>query len=410
MSEREPPRDDSQRLRGALRRALLEVEVDGQRGWVTITVGPGPAQVRAISEDGDEGGPLVEAALEALGFGDPSGALLGPQASQPPGLRRESLLPQGDARADAPLSTAGVAFEDLVTAIVRVGLDEALEAPSVEAARERLLSACATPAPLGLARFLGRLRAGLAERDPVTVTRLLDEASRFASAARQRAPSPTDLKRIQIMLGPGRDGVSSVSDCVLVELSREWVAGVERHSVERRLLVDSRSGELLVECRLQKGTASLGPCPRVLRVGLAEIESGPAPRRIHILQYEVGHALDASSFDSIAQHAERDLSALRARYQRDIKQYPGLAEPHALFAPARVDRDLGLQLCDASGDALPLRRRGDEGRSAALERACAEVSPEWVVGTLHERPEGLALDPCGVALRHDGAVRYLRLR
>lgn len=212
------------------------------------------------------------------------------------------------------------------------------------------------------------------------------------------------------MLGTRGASMASVSDRVLVELSREWVAGVERHSVERRLLVDVRTGELLLECRLQKGAASLGPCPRVVRVGLAEIESGPAPRRIHIQQYEVGHALDTALFDSIAQHAERDLAALRVRYQRDIKQYPGLAEPHVLFAPARVLRDRGLQLCDVAGDALALRRRTDEGRSAALERVCADVAPEWVVGTLHERPEGLVLDPCGVAVRHDATVRYVRLR
>jgi hypothetical protein len=203
---------------------------------------------------------------------------------------------------------------------------------------------------------------------------------------------------------------TTVSDRVLVELSREWVAGVERHSLERRLLVDTHSGELLVECRGRQGAASLGPCPRVLRVGLGEVEPGPAPRRLHVHQYEVANALDAEVYGGILQHAERDVAALRARYQREVKGYPGLAEPFVVFAPARVVRDEGLALQDAAGGLLTLARDGDEGRSAALERAAAEVDPEWVVGSLREQPQGLVLDPCGVAFREGSISRYLRLR
>ena len=231
------------------------------------------------------------------------------------------------------------------------------------------------------------------------------------TAARQRSPGAPDLERLRAMLGRFSDGdITTVSDRVLVELCREWVAGVGRHSLERRLLVDTVTGELFAECRARQGAASLGPCPRALHVGLGAVEPGPAPRRLHVHQYEVSSGLDAQAYSGILQHAERDVAALRERYQREIKGYPGLAEPFVVFAPTRVVRDGGLALQDASGGLLTLSRHNDEGRSAALERVAAEADPEWVVGSLHELPDGLVLDPCGVALREASITRYLRLR
>lgn len=406
--------------RGApgLRRALLEVELDGRCEWVTVTVSADGSGARAVTSDGLHQGPLVDAALALLGYDSaaPSAVPSVPPRSptiapERPALRRESLPPPDEhARADEPLAGAAAAFEDLVTAVVRVGVDEAAEAPSVLAARERLIAASPAPLPLGLARYLGRLRAALLTRDVVVVARLLDEASRFTAAARQRTPSGTERERLRVMMGPFVDSrAEMVSDRVLVELAREWVAGAERSGIERRLLIDTESGELLVECRTRQGVASLGPCPRTVRVGLAEVDPGPSPRRIRVLQYELSNGLDALGHARILEHAERDLSAVRARCQREIKAYPGLSEPFVVFAPAHTSRDGALAFTDARGALLTLARGHDEGRSAALERALRTQEPEWVVGALGEREDGLVLDPCGVGFREGSTARYLRL-
>ncbi|MBK8410185.1 MAG: hypothetical protein IPL19_19690 [Sandaracinaceae bacterium] len=80
-----------------------------------------------------------------------------------------------------------------------------------------------------------------------------------------------------------------------------------------------------------------------------------------------------------------------------------------VFAPARLSRETGLALEDATGATLPLRDADGEGRSAALDRAMAG-SPEWVAGALHDHAGQLAIDPHGFGARTDGTPRYVRLR
>jgi hypothetical protein len=379
-----------------LRRALLEVEVGGVREWVTITLVPEGDAPRASTPDGSTSGPHVEAALALLGLGAPRQPLSIPPDRAP--FRRASLPPPEDrGQVDDVRGQLGMAFEDLVTAVVRVGVDDAAEAPSVLAARERLVAAAPSPLPLPLARYLGRLKGALVSRDVVSAARLLEQASRFA----------TDVR--PLLAGVGQAGCETVSDRVMAELSREWVAGTERGSLERRLLVDVETGELFFECRAQKGALSLGPCPRVLQMGLAEVDPGPSPRLVRVLQYEVAAGLTPAAYEGIFARADRAVSDVRGRYQSALTGHPGLAEPFVVFAPARLLREAGLALEDATGASLPLRDADGEGRSAALERAMMG-SLEWVVGALHDQGGQLAIDPHGFGARADGTPRYVRLR
>lgn len=395
-------------MRSPLRRALLEVEVDGQREWVTITLGGEGDQPRASTPDGNTRGPHVEAALAILGLGAPSSAVT--FSPERPALRRASLPPPEDlARLEDGGLALAAAFEDLVTAVARVGVEGAAEAPSVLAARERLVAAAPSPLPVGLARYLGRLKGALVARDVALTARLLEESSRFTQAARGGTRGMHDRERRRALVGTGEPGHETLSDRVMVELSREWVAGAERGSLERRLLVDVETGALYFETRARQAVISLGPCPRTLRVGLAEVEPGPAPRAIRVLQYEVSAGLTPDVHDEIAAHADEDVAAVRERHRAALEAYPGLAEPFVIVAPVRLTRGGALALVDAAGETLALADADDEGRGAALE-AGLTGSLEWVVGALHEREGRLCLDPHGYGLRAEGTPRYVRLR
>ncbi|MBK6580937.1 MAG: hypothetical protein IPG17_33250 [Sandaracinaceae bacterium] len=65
------------------------------------------------------------------------------------------------------------------------------------------------------------------------------------------------------------------------------------------------------------------------------------------------------------------MADVQARFQSALTAHPGLAEPFVVFAPARLLREAGLALEDATGASLPLRDADGEGRSAALTRAMA---------------------------------------
>ncbi len=398
-------------------RVLLEVEAEGRSEWVTLAFHEG--YVHASCATNPESPAHVAAALRALGLKalDGSGPHAPEGAPAPRGApargmaRRESLRPPASVERDSPNALLADAFEDLVTAVVRVGVAEAAEAASVLAALDRLVVTAPSPPPLGLARFVGRLKHILVRQDVLGAARMLEEASRLASAARSQTPSRNDSERLRLMLGEGV-GVSSesVSDRTLVELAREWVAGVEQGSIERRLMVDIRSGDLYAESRLRHGPASLGPCPRIVHVGLAEVDPGPAPRRIRVLQYELAGGLDSASYEGILSRADRRVAQLFERYQSALKSYPGLAETFVVFAPSSLSRDQGLVFLDGEGGQLALSRVEDAGRSAAIERESESLELEWVFGAIHETEERMTLDPYGFGFREEGQPRYRRLR
>ena len=71
-----------------------------------------------------------------------------------------------------PGSDLASAMDDLVTAIIRIGVAEAAASPSVQDALERIIEAAPTPTPPGLLRFVGRMRASIHHADQLLVARM----------------------------------------------------------------------------------------------------------------------------------------------------------------------------------------------------------------------------------------------
>ncbi len=387
---------------GEVRRAVLEVTYEGRSELVTVTLKPDGA-LFVVASDGNTSGPHVRTALELLaGLYDqrrPSstGASIPPKA--PPPNPREELA---------------AAVDDLLLAVVRQGVAEAYGTMSVDQAIEGVIEAAGKPVPHGLGRFVGRLRAALADRDVHTTARLLDGASRLVqnlradfdgrSTSEARAhlaawlgrPTDLDLRR------------RTVQERALVEVGREWVSGVERHALQRRYLVEVATGEIFAEEEPRTGVGSVGPCPRRIVVGLGEVHPGPAPRRLRPLQYSVGIDLTSEVWEQVASVAVHSAEDLGPRYRSEIKSFPALAEPVALVRATRLDPRRGV-LRTPAGDTLALRFQ--EGVGEHLLQRVGACSVRWVFGKLYDSPEGqLALDPISVGLDVHGVMAFERLR
>ena len=409
-------------------RALIEVQATGgETEWVTITVSP--QGVHAQSAAGDTSGPAVQAALAAFapalsGASAPSLPVphaFAKAAGEAPSSRvaerlrsipppRETMAPPRAADGDSTWERElAVACEDIVTSVARVGVAHAAAAASVRAAIERAVELAPQPTPAGLSRFLLKLKRALAERDVAESARLLLDASRFA--ADLRAPERPST-RLSALLGDARArDRAPISDRVMVEVARAQRDGLERSEQERRILVDVGDGTVFVEARRRGETASLGPCPREVHVGFAEVCPGPEPRELRVLQYEVRSGPSPASLRAITDHAARSVREVSDGYDRARREHPGQAEPVVVFAPARCSRDGGLCLHDIEGGELQLLRSPSTGRAASLEALTDARDPEWIVGELR-RGEGdaLALDPWGACVRGEHTLEYHRLR
>ncbi|MGB5808879.1 MAG: hypothetical protein WBG86_00040, partial [Polyangiales bacterium] len=335
---------------GAVTRVTLDIEAEGRVEMVTLSL-RGDA-LQCVSSDGHNDGPHVQAAL----------AFVAGQS------RREDSQPSIPAAAvgaarqpiDAvPHQELAEALDELLIAVTRVGTEKARYAPSVDAALERVIEAAPDPTPPGLGRFIGRLRQEALSGQPRRAARILDGAAHLADALQTDAPSERDLLRISAWLGTNAKTPASrqlLYDRTMIEVGREWLAGTERASVERRYLIDLESGTVYREDRPRQATASLGPCPRLVHVGLAESEPGPAPERIRILQYEVRPEIPSVTWDRLAQVARRSFAQLTESYRRSVDGYPTLAEPFALVAPYRVEHRDGFVAIDSEGHQLALER------------------------------------------------------
>jgi hypothetical protein len=224
---------------------------------------------------------------------------------------------------------------------------------------------------------------------------MLDGASRLVAAIRDPAPDSAQL--LSVWLGTERPATAKVqllSDRVLVELGREWLAGSERAAIERRYLVDERTGKVYCEDRSSQFPASLGPSPRRIAVGLAEVEPGPDPQRIRVLQYEVRPGVPRHSWERLKQAANRNFGAVAEGFQRSVGSYPALAEPFAFVSPFRVERNGSLVALDLNGRALSIAssdRRGVADAFHAMLGPDEELS--WVAGRLDDSEGVLSLSP-----------------
>lgn len=391
-----------QRLRstgdGAVRRLSVEVEVDGK--LETVIVSLRDAELQCVSSDGQNEGPHVMAALRFVA---------GPQTVNDSLAARSavSLATKPDPRVPNELADA---LDDLLTAIIRVGVRGAQYAPSVDATLERVLEAAPQPTPTGLNRFMGRLQHVLRSEDPRTVARLLDGAAQLVDALRLKAPTRQSKQCIERWLGarPGSEpDVQLLYDRTMVEIGREWLSGSERASIERRYLVDIQTGAVYREDRPRNAIASLGPCPREVRVGLAEVESGPSPKRIRVLQYEVEPQVGTETWERLNQAASQSFAELTERYRRSVGASPCLCEPFAVIKPYRTESNGVFKAFDAEGHQLVVDRNERRGAVLAFYDLLAEgVEPTWLAGRLTDWGATLCLAPFALGTR-DG--RYVRL-
>lgn len=346
------------------------------------------------------------------------------RASVPPlelgklSIPRMSAIPPQLTREEAPGQALADALEVMVTAVVRMGLKENSDAPTFVAAVEQLARAAPTPMPLALERWVGRLKHALERNDLSTTGRLLDGAVEAADALRDKGEavagsgerSSARRARAERWLGvlPPESSMRS-SELRLVEVGRESIAGMSRGAIERRYLLCLDTGELYREERRRgRGeSASVGPCPRRLTVGLARIESGPAPRRIHVLQYEVQCGLMVENLERIHETAYSQFGDVIRVCQHALHEDPALSEPTVVVSVHRVSEGHGRPLLDKDGVALHLAagRRPD---LVAAFYAYAERAPvNWVLGRMEPVDGGWALLPLSAGYGH-GPSRFVR--
>jgi hypothetical protein len=390
---------------GAITRLTVDVALDGRSELVTFSLRDGEL---VWSSTGGE--PYVAAALRWLSespspeaparISEPS-----PRVSRPP---EPDVTPE----AHAARNRLAEALDDVVTVLVRAGVGGA-DSLSVAESLERLRREAPLPTPGGLSRWLGRLKAALDGRDVVLVARLLEGATRVAEDLRQDKPSAEARRRVVAWMGASGElvgGVERISDRVLVEVAREQLASSERGGLERRHLVDLHDGEVFREERSRTSpVASVGPCPRVISVGLAEVEDGPAPRRIRLMQYAVSLELGAEELTRIESNAYRQFAALADRYRELVQAHPGQAEPFTVVAP-RTYSSSGPVCHDDEGQPLPLARADDPAAIEVLDRVLPAGGPRWVAGRLVDVDGALMMVPCAVAVPEGDRVRFVRLR
>jgi hypothetical protein len=347
-----------------------------------------------------------------LAFGEASTLESAPSDRTAAGDRR-AALERGAASKRVPNGAElATAVEDLVTEVARAGLPAAARALSVDEAVRRIVAAAPAPLPATLSRFVGRLREALESGDAETTARLLDGAARLADALREPdarvVAAWVGVAAVGSLLGgredlvtapsmPGTAGVAveRLYDVQLVEVAREWLQTFDRAGLERRWLVELGGGVIYREERLRGAPPpSLGPCPRTLRAALAEVEPGPPPRRVRLLQYEVAAGVDAGALAAVEGHAVVHGETLAVRLRESLGAAPATAEPFALVRPLALEErgrnEHALVLEDDTEVAL-----ADEpaGVAAALARAAAERTPQLVAGRLLVRDGLVVLAP-----------------
>jgi len=440
---------------GGVRRATLEVALGGDDSALVSLVLRDGGVVSVCSCGAGPGCAHTSLALRWVLDGpsdDETQRLVAqPIATDAGGLRAPT--PTTDpGRTAAPLQRAqalAAALDDLITSVVRAGVDAAAGTPSLDESLRRLVAAAPAPLPSSIARVVGRLREALVAHDLDLAARLCAGLGLLADALRDGDPRttvawlgvsvagsleprptslearpaalearPTALEARPTATTPGttaapRDAPTAeprLVDTRLVELAREWVSTIDRAGLERRYLIEPVAGAIYREERLRGATApSLGPCPRILTVALAELDAGPAPRRVRLLQYEVALGPEAAVYTEIATHAAGVFAPLLALFRDAIGAYPALAEPFVLVAPHAIERTrAGADLVDADGGRLALAAE-PVAASAALLALATEHVPAIVAGRLVASQGALALAPLSAVIGPPDAHALRRL-
>ena len=392
-------------------RAVIDVETAAGSELVTVVMRGDELLVSTSAPDSE--GEHVRSALRLLaGEGGP----VTRSSSPPPGPEVVAGSSSGQVVAHREDGVAA-AIDDLATAISRLGASNAHAAPSVEEGIARLFDAVGRPAPVDLSRWIGRLRRALADSDAELLARLLYGATLVANDLRTASPSSTAIRRIVSLLGadslPALGHVEpaiAIYDRVLIEIGRQWLFGRERAGIERRYLVDIGNGEIFREDRLRTGpsTASIGPCPRVLTVGLGEVEDTGPPRELRLRQYAVATEVTAADWSSVLSCAVASFSDLLARYRADLEVFPGLVEPFAIVAPARFSAG-ERAFFDADGAPLPIGRASGDSVVEAIATLTGGTAPAWVAGRVVDSAGTLVLLPSSLLVHDDQGDHFHRI-
>jgi len=316
------------------------------------------------------------------------------------------IVEQSDRVFQADAEGLASALQDVVTAVARVGARAGEAAASVRDSLVPLLEVAPSPTPLGISRWIGRLNLSLADGDVEGLARVLHGASCLAAALRVETPDALARARIGSWLGALSGdalGVDRMSDRTMLEIGREWLDGVDLSSIERRYVLDLRSGEVFREEKLRDSqAASLGSCPRTLHVGLAEIEKGAWPRRIRLLQYAATPTVSQGAWDLAASWAVRDFASLVDGYRTAISTFPGIAEPFAIVAHESITEAATPCLVDGGGRPLPLTGGSQPEGLEHLQAVIARGPPQWLAGRLVDMGGVLRFRPLAIASSLDG--------
>jgi hypothetical protein len=371
-------------------RVTLDVDLDGRREVVTLWVREGALVWSCTSSPASAGSTRpsrhVEAALRWVA-GTPD---LGPRVDRPLESLRPPVTEVGGVEVHSAVPDVAralaSALEDLTTSIVRAGI-AASDSPGVRDAIQRVASVV-SPTPLDLARWIARLELAMTTRDIVDAARLLDGASHVCEELLDGSAGP----RSRAWLGGEASAHEGRVDGHFVEVARESLDGAPRGAIERRYLVDLHSGEIVREERLRdEAPPSLGPCPRVLAVSLAELEPGPPPRRVHLRHYTVRLELTPSERARLTALSAPSLQVASGRHEEALRAWPGLAESVVMIA-CRSNATGAPE--DAEGHPLPLSEHEAPGATAALLEYAARRNEYWVAARLTGSGADLRLVPC----------------
>jgi hypothetical protein len=139
---------------------------------------------------------------------------------------------------------------------------------------------------------------------------------------------------------------------------------------------------------------------------LAEVEPGPAPQRIRVLQYEVQPDVPQESWERVQEVASRNFAKVTDGYRQSVQADPSLSEPFALIAPYRVECNGIFKAFDADGRQLLLNRAERRGAVLAFYDLLSEgVQPSWVAGRLTDTGSTLCLTPFALGTCDQAYVR-----
>ena len=367
---------DAPAERAEIGRVVIDVVLgSGERGLVTVSRRVG--SLVAVDDAGRREGPLVAAAitwLAGLATIDATSEAFGNRSDHP--AARTSL---------APPSTSGRgddAARDLSLALVRSGLAGARRGAIDDALRR----VRAVEAPR-IARWAARVEQAIATEDLPLLARLARGAL--------LPPPPAPQSRVELRV---------------VEIAREHLDAAQPRALERRHLIDLASGALYAEdLDPVSRVGSVGPCPRALEIGLAELWDDGGQATLRILQYTTSPSLSSANAARLLELVMRELDVALDHVERALRASPAFAEPVVLLEIARWED--GLCAYDATDRAVPWSGDEDPAACARLAEIVAEQAPRFVVMRAVPRRGAHAFVPlsCGIERGH-GELEILRLR